>query len=394
MPWSNNDLTVLTGAPAPSGLPFGFAWENAPKGSSIHVVYVSSSPRASLHVQELSKIGKGNWAKADLTAITGAPQARDGDTPFGFVYPGDPSIHVLYRDANRHIHELVNLGGGDWRHYDLTAMTGAPDTQSAPFGFAYLSDPSMHVVYQGFDLHIHELVKLGGDWRHYDLTAMTGAPLGLIGSPPFGFAYPSDPSMHVVYQGFDKHIHELVKLGTGNWGHYDLTAMTRAPLAASAPFGFAFPSDPSMHVVYRGGDDRHVHELAKVGTGNWGHYDLTAMTGAPLAASATTLPVLQDSAPFGYGFSWEHDPASSSMHVVYLATTSLGTKSICQLYKVSGRNWGFESIPTFSLPGSVPPSGFAWEKDPRGSSLHVVYVSDPQNPSNPSPHISEAVLST
>jgi hypothetical protein len=89
----------------------------------------------------------------------------------------------------------------------------------------------------------------------------------------------SDGVNSVVYRGQDNHIHELY-LGPGaSWQAGDLTAITGAALAAGDARGYA-RSDGVNSVVYRDVDG-HVHELRLI-LNTWHDGDLTAQTGAPI----------------------------------------------------------------------------------------------------------------
>jgi hypothetical protein len=134
----------------------------------------------------------------------------------------------------------------------------------------YLGGTS-RTIYRGDDGHIHEIAIYPetGSWGHFDMTAATGAPLAA--SDPMG--YLGDVS-RVVYRGQDNHIHEIaIYPDSGNWGHFDMTAATGAPPAASTPMGYL---GGVPRVVYRG-TDAHLHEVAiHPENGSWAHFDLTA----------------------------------------------------------------------------------------------------------------------
>ncbi len=88
------------------------------------------------------------------------------------------------------------------------------------------------------DNHIHELYfKIGGGWNHSDLSAKTGT--ALASNSPAGYAFESNQTEHIVYRGSDGHIYELY-FKQGSWNNSDLTRATNAPLADSSPIGYAF----------------------------------------------------------------------------------------------------------------------------------------------------------
>jgi hypothetical protein len=129
-------------------------------------------------------------------------------------------------------------------------------------------------------------------WGDNHIGNQAGAPTGV--GAPFGFTTSltgQDPAARVVYRTVSGDIEELASSG-GSWSAVDLTALTGAPAAASSPSGYTTDltgQGPAARVVYRtaGGD---IEELALPSGGSWQADDLTTASGAPAAASA----------PFGY----------------------------------------------------------------------------------------------
>ncbi len=93
-----------------------------------------------------------------------------------------------------------------WHHNNLTWAASAPGAVGDPAGYTWDVDNTQHVVYRGWDSHIHEL-WFNGAWHHNDLTWAAGAP-GAVGDPA-GYTWDVDRTQHVVYRGGDSHIHEL-----------------------------------------------------------------------------------------------------------------------------------------------------------------------------------------
>jgi len=146
--WNRTNLTATTGAPAAVGDPAGYTWSS---DDSQHVVYRGTDN----HIHELWFTHSAGWNRSDLTAATGAPAAV-GD-PAGYTWSNDDSQHVVYRGADNHIHELWFTRSAGWNRSDLTAATGAPAAVGDPAGYTWSNDDSQHVVYRGADKHIHEL---------------------------------------------------------------------------------------------------------------------------------------------------------------------------------------------------------------------------------------------
>ncbi len=232
----------------------------------------------------------------DLTSLAGAPPAA-GDPP-GFAFDDDTMQYVDYRGADGDIHQL--FWSGAWQVTDLTTATdGAPAATGDAYGYVFEPQPSLHVDFHGVDGDIYEFWWDGTNWLHADLSATGG------GAPPpagalRGYAFNSDGTQHVDYRGLDGDIHEL--WWGGSWAYDDLSASAGgAPAAAGDPSGYAFEAEGTQHVYYRGVDG-DVHEL--LWDGAWHHTDLTAtVSGAPQAAGD----------PHAYMFD-----AQGSQHVDYL----------------------------------------------------------------------------
>jgi hypothetical protein len=294
--WHAADLTALTDAPAAASPPFGFATSLTGQDPAARVVYRTVGG----DIEELASSG-GSWSAVDLTALTGAPAAASSPSGYTTSLTGQgPAARVVYRTAGGDIEELALTSGGSWQANDLTALTGAPiaaNTPFAPFGFATSltgQNPAARVVYRTAGRHIEELaLPSGGSWSAVDLTALTGAPTAL--GAPFGFTTSltgQDPAARIVYRtARQSHIEELASSG-GSWSAVDLTALTGAPSAVGIAFGYTTTltdQGPTARVVYRT-VGRHIVELALPSGGSWQADDLTAVSGAPDAASA----------PFGY----------------------------------------------------------------------------------------------
>jgi len=224
--WAEADLTARTGAPLGSA-PVGYTTDLTGQGPVARVVYRTGvgfplAARGELarvpatpigHIEELSVRGGHDWAKADLTARTGAPSDNDGG-PFGYttnLTGQGPVARVVYQ-GGEHIWELSVRGGHDWVKADLTARTGAPTTVDGAIGYTTNltgQGPAARVLYSTGE-HIWELSVLGGhDWAKADLTAKTGAPLG---QGPVGYTTNltgQGPVARVVYVTANSHVEEL-----------------------------------------------------------------------------------------------------------------------------------------------------------------------------------------
>ncbi len=142
-------------------------------------------------------------------------------------------------------------------------------------------------------------------WYYNDLTAATGAPSTDYFNP-HGYAFEAQGTQHVVYRGGDdSHVHELWWDGNG-WHHNDLTAATGAPLASFVWKAYVFAAQGTQHVLYQTtglqDNDGHIHELWWDSNG-WHHNELTAAAGAPLFRDVLTAYIFA---------------AQGTQHVIYL----------------------------------------------------------------------------
>ena len=362
--WKHNPISQKAGGPAATGQPGGFAWE---ADHTQHVVYRGSDNQ--IHELWFKKGGMNpEWKYGGaLSALAGAPLA-DGD-PFGFAWEHDATQHVIYRGADHELHELWFKQAGmnpKWQYGgSLTKKAGAPAAAGDPYGFAWEDDHTMHVVYRGVDGNVHELwftKDSGGQWKY------GGAINAKVGAAPAsgevaGFVWDHDHSQHIIYHGTDNNIHELwftKGMRGGEWKHGGaLNAMAGGPAAASDAMGFAWESDKTQHVIYRG-QDNQINELwfTKASGGQWKYGGaISAKTAAPLA----------DGMPWGY--SWEND---KTMHIVYRGQDH----QVHELWfakGLTGGSWKYGAA--INRIAGAPdadsdPVGFAWEGD---NSQHVIY---------------------
>jgi hypothetical protein len=169
------------------------------------------------------------------------------------------------------------------------SIIGAPpaDPRSAVVGFADSSDPN--VAFVAGNGHVYEMFYAGG-WNYSDLNEITGAPSADATSALAGFFTQFNTTRHIIFvSSGDGHIHELYyQLQTPGWHNNDLTAMTGAPVAASgtrlAGYGTSFNSRQHVNFI---GVNNDVYELWF--DGSWHFADLTQTTGAPSAALGSAL---------------------------------------------------------------------------------------------------------
>jgi hypothetical protein len=225
--------------------------------------------------------------------------------PAGYVTDATGTQHVVYRgDAEFNVINEVRWDGTGLHYTNLNLAAGGTPAGVAtgsgdPAAYVFRAQGTEHVVYRGFDNHVHELRKDASGWHHGDLTAMTGAPAAA--GDPAGYVFEAQGTQHVMYRSGDGHVHELWWDATNGWGSGDLTAVTGAPTAAGDPAGYVFDAEGSQHVIYRAGNG-HLYELWWTAALGWNQGDLTAAAGSPPAAGD----------PGAYEFR-----AEGTQHVVY-----------------------------------------------------------------------------
>ena len=143
----------------------------------------------------------------------------------------------------------------------------------------------------------------GGTWQQNNLTAITGAPPaasapgGGVADTLFAYVAP-DGSGRVVYRDGDiEGTGDVIELwlapGSGTWQWDSLTAITGAPQAALAPVAFVTP-DGAARVLYQDSNAGLTQLWLAPGAGTWQQDSLTAITGAPAISAGPFAYVTPD----------------------------------------------------------------------------------------------------
>jgi FG-GAP-like repeat len=287
-PVAHTDLTHASpGSPGAEGNPFGYVF--AAQGVQ-NVVYRAAFGA----VYELWRSGN-RIGHSDLTALGQGPRAA-GDLS-AYLDPVAGQV-VLYRGQDTNVHSLYWTTGAVG-HDNLTGSVHAPFAAGNPLGYT-TSDNYNHVIYRGTNNHLHELYWTGaGAVGHSDLTALAASAPNALGDPS-PYVDTTRGTSIVPYRGSDGHVH-TVYWDTGAVGHDNLSSVAGSPPALGDPFGYYTAHNDSHQVVYRGGNG-HLYELWWVGIAPVTYWDLSAISGAPPAASD----------PVGY-----YSPATNTKHVFY-----------------------------------------------------------------------------
>ncbi len=287
--WQHNPIGQKAGAPLADGDLWCYAWEH---DRTQHVVYRGNDNQ----VHELWLRKGHTWGYGGALSLKlGAPPLVGN--PYGYAWEGDGTQHVIYRSPDNQIHELWQRKGQEWKYGGaLNARLQAPPAAGDPNGFAWESDHTQHIIYRGEDSQVHELwQRKGQEWKYGGvLSQKAGAP-SCVGEP-LGFAWEDDGTQHILYRDASGSVIELWQRKGGNWNYEGaLSRRAGAPEAASDPFGFAWEGDHTQHIIYRGNDNQ-VHELwLRKGSG-WKY-------GGALSLKAGGPPAVGDP----IGFAWESD---------------------------------------------------------------------------------------
>jgi hypothetical protein len=273
--WVNQDLTIMisgsTALPRPDSPLSGFSDQ-----AGEHVVYLD----ANQHVRQLFWSRGSNWVIQDLTAISSSSFVLPGSGSPLTSFADQSGEHVVYLDANQHVHQLSWSRGSNWVNQNLTAISNSdsalPNPSSPLTSFADQSGE--HVVYLDANRHVRQLYwKNGGNWVNQDLTAISNSDSVLpnLSSPLTSFADQSGE--HVVYLDANRHVRQLYWKNGGNWVNQDLTVTSDSnadlPLFDSLS---SFADSVGEHVLYM---DRmhHVRQLYWSTGSNWSIQDLTSL---------------------------------------------------------------------------------------------------------------------
>ncbi len=175
-----------------------------------------------------------------------------------------------------------------WSVYNLTQLAQGSPKAAGDVSTYMDHGNSQHVVYRDKDGQIHELYFAGkpAKWAHSNLSEATKAPKAA--SDPFGFAWQNDKSQRVVYRTEDGSIIELSRTDGDQprWVATNLTSAAAAPKATGRPTGCVVADDKllkrsMLRVLYRDNEGQ-IHELAWAhDQKKWAHNNLTELARAP-----------------------------------------------------------------------------------------------------------------
>jgi peptidoglycan hydrolase-like protein with peptidoglycan-binding domain len=299
----------------------------------------------------------GTEWRVDTPYVADIANDRPMGRPLGGMYL--PSRGVVFRTVDGRLRAVVeSAADGTWELKELG--TGAPKPASDPAGLlmtktelAMTQVISRHLFFIGVDGHVHELRSdnAGLTWIHTNITqALAGVVLPAPQASLSAYAFLGQNTLHVIYRGQDDKVHEL----WGNPGSWNYNAIG-APFtkAKGDPFGYVTEWAGTQHVVYRGEGDEFV-ELWWWGV--WRENVLThAVAGAPKVGSDTA------------GYSFE---SNKQQHVVYFDMDGRPR----ELYWKDGRWFGGDYALSNPFPDSLGTLAAPFFYEERGSRPHTFFV--------------------
>jgi hypothetical protein len=265
------DRTATTGARAAGGPPYALVL-------AAHGIENIAYRDTSGHMNEIWRDPNGQGT-TDPTANAGAPNARGN--PFTYFDPAGNQVVLLFRGSDNQVRSLYWMFGAVGND-NLTGSINAPRTAGDPAGWFSTHDGFHHAVYRTSDGHLHELWWQGqGGVGHGDLTPLAQAVPAA--GDPWPYYDPVRATNIVPFRGTDRRIRSLWWGPSGGVGQDDLSGTARTPLAAGDPFAWYTQVEDTHRVVYRA-TNGHLYELAWPNVAPVSGRDLTALSGAPLAA--------------------------------------------------------------------------------------------------------------
>ncbi len=210
---------------------------------------------------------------------------------------------------------------------------------------------SQHFVFTESNLHLVQSYGINYPQTTQDITSASGAPLA--GSLSGGLASLSlvGGTELIYFIGANAHIYQI---HCCSWSYADISAVAGAPVALSTSTLTAYVNSSGLHVAYEG-TNQHIYLLFySYSTSSWGTTDLTTVTSGALAVSKTPLTSYADTA---------------GEHVAYLGTN----ESVYLMYlHTGGSPWVNQNLTT-SGPVASAGSGLSSFADSFGE--HIYYIS-------------------
>jgi|HubBroStandDraft_1064217.scaffolds.fasta_scaffold68057_1 hypothetical protein len=340
--------------------------------SCLMFLLVSHVPGFADHVHHLW-YNNSQWQDQDLTALTGGGIASSESAVAAFYTGGNKQFHVYYIDANLHVRQLY-YNNTSWSDADLTALTGGP--QAGMWGITGFAIGNLqHVFYVGYsDSHVHELYYNNAGWSDQDITAVAGGVPALITAPDLvGFATKPNNQFHVYYEDSNSDLHQLYFNGS-SWSDADLTLLTGAscfpnsqfpPVGAGYIAGFAVGNEQHLFCPGLAGSDPSIHMLhIYYNNSIWTYEDITALVGG--------LPVGVSSAVAAFRF-----PSSTQLEV-YGVTDNAHVHQFTRQKGAKGKWSDLDLTASFGAPSNNYSGGAVAFPTAGNNQFHIYYQPSPE----------------
>jgi len=240
--WVDSDLTALSGANTNAINTYGVvAFTTSP---ALHVYY-QQLPTGDIH--ELFSDNGTSWQDQDLTTLTGAP------APFvlwsGFNIGN--LQYIYYQDLNYDLHQMY-YNNSNWSDTDVTATSKTTVPSVYPVAaFVIPGTKKMRIYYT--NEKAHHLIQLassnGKTWSSTDLTNKSKGPIPEASSPIVAFATTPNDEIHVFYES-GSHINQIYQPTTSTWANQDLTDLTHGGVAVEFTRMAGFAQQNLQYVFY------------------------------------------------------------------------------------------------------------------------------------------------
>jgi hypothetical protein len=259
--WSVLNVTRMTGLPKARGKPACLVYRQ-----QHHIAY------RDVH-GDVWDMHYGGWKARNLSQLTHCAP------PYSALAAsaGGGMLRVAYRDGNDHIRMLH--AQGNWKHADLTEITGCPRAEGSPIVLDCRGEA--RIFFRDDAGRLWQLSEVEKRWTGLNLSELVEVP-NMVGDPA---AFEHDGRVSVFCRDADGAPWEITY--DGRWNRQALGHAVKAPAAATAPVAIA--DDAGRRLYYRDleGD---IWELRREGE-HWRSQDLSKLTGA--AGATGNLCVLR-----------------------------------------------------------------------------------------------------
>jgi hypothetical protein len=251
--WTDEaDLTAITGAPNAVGNPMAYV-----RADGVNAIV----HRAGNTIIELRRGSRG-WISSNLLSEAMAPSDVDAASDPVATARSDGYSSVVFRGTDNRVYELYRAVGGDWHVASPSALASGPAAADRPFVYVQ-RDGTNSIVYRTAGGGVAKLTLGGSTW------SVTQIGAGAIGQP---IAYVrTDGATPVVFRHFSNHIVQVTAATT------DLTDITGAPTTATSPAAYV-RNDGFNSVIFESSSNSVREFFVKRG-GTWATGNISSNAG-------------------------------------------------------------------------------------------------------------------